>query len=254
MEAILSIIFSLFIIEVLLSIDNALVNATLAESLPEKERKKAIQLGILLGAFFRIIALIFAAFVIQNDWIKILGALYLIYLACEHLGKEVDESGHTVRKHTSFKKVLVEIAIADIVFSIDNVVSAVSFSSNIVIVIIGVLIGVVSMLFVTPIISKVIDKYKGLVPAAYVIVGTIGLFLFVETIYHVHFGEVTKFIYIIGILLFTIIYEHSRITRKIFSPILKKLAFVLGLPIDILHAIKRIFVLVKNKIINTKSN
>ena len=47
-ETYFSIIVSLFIIEVLLSVDNALVNATLAESLPEEKRKKAIRIGILL--------------------------------------------------------------------------------------------------------------------------------------------------------------------------------------------------------------
>jgi predicted tellurium resistance membrane protein TerC len=55
----ISIIVSLFILEVLLSIDNALVNATLAEALPEHKRIKAIRIGIVLGAVFRLVALFF---------------------------------------------------------------------------------------------------------------------------------------------------------------------------------------------------
>ena len=74
LETYASIIISLFIIEVLLSIDNALVNATLAEGLPEEQRKKkAIRIGILLGAVFRIFALFLASIIIQNVWLKILG-------------------------------------------------------------------------------------------------------------------------------------------------------------------------------------
>lgn len=76
----LSIIISLLIIEVLLSVDNALVNATLAESLPEEKRKKALRIGITLGAVFRIVALFLAALIIQNMWLKVLGGLYLVYI------------------------------------------------------------------------------------------------------------------------------------------------------------------------------
>jgi predicted tellurium resistance membrane protein TerC len=142
LETYASIIISLFIIEVLLSIDNALVNATLAEGLPEEQRKKAIRIGILLGAVFRIFALFLASIIIQNVWLKILGGAYLIYLAIAHLGKMVDNEGHTVRStKDSFRAVIVQIALADIVFSIDNVISAVSFSSNIYIVIFGVGVG-----------------------------------------------------------------------------------------------------------------
>jgi ribosomal protein L33 len=81
METYLSIVVSLFIIEVLLSVDNALVNATLAEALPEEKRKKALRIGILLGAVFRIVALFLVAIIIQNVWLKVLGGLYLVYLA-----------------------------------------------------------------------------------------------------------------------------------------------------------------------------
>lgn len=246
-ETYFSILTSLFIIEVLLSVDNALVNATLAENLPETQRKNALRIGIMLGAIFRVIALIFAVVVIENAWIKILGALYLIYLACEHLGKEVDESGHTLHKHTSFRRVIVEIGIADIVFSLDNVVSAVSFSSNIYVVITGVMIGVISMLFITPILSRLIHRYKGLVPAAYVIVGWIGVALFLETTIHAHITEIQKFIVIVSILVFTFMYEHSVLMRSFFRPFLRKMAFVLGIPLDIIHASKNVLRTVKNK-------
>ncbi len=52
-------IISLALIEILLSIDNALVNASLAEPLPEKQRILAIRIGILGGAGLRLVALFF---------------------------------------------------------------------------------------------------------------------------------------------------------------------------------------------------
>jgi len=167
------IIVSFCIVEVLHSIDNALVNATLAEALPEKSRVNAIRIGILFGAVFRLVALFAVAFIIQNLWIKVAGALYLMYLAMSHIGTVVNEEGKVLSTKTTFRGVIVQIALADIVFSIDYVLSAVSFSENIYIVTIGVLIGVISMLFITPILSRLIHKYKGMPQAAYAIIGLI---------------------------------------------------------------------------------
>jgi YkoY family integral membrane protein len=238
--ALISTIVSITIIEVLLSVDNALVNATIAESLPEAKRKRALQIGIILGAVFRVLALLVAAYIIQNDWIKIVGGLYLLYLTIEHIGKEVDESGREIKKHVSYKRVIFEIALADIVFSLDNVISAVSFSDNLYLVMLGVGVGVISMLFATPIISKLIHKYKGLSTAAYVIVGLIGLALIVETLTHIHISEVQKFSAILGVLGFTLWYEKNPKVRRFATPTLKKMALIVGLPMDFARVAKKV--------------
>jgi YkoY family integral membrane protein len=249
LQAYISIIVSLFIIEVLLSVDNALVNATLAESLPEEKRKKAIRIGILLGAIFRIVALFLVAIIIQNVWLKVLGGLYLVYLAIAHLGKVVTEEGRTITPKTTYRGVIAQIALADIVFSIDNVISAVSFSENIYIVMLGVGIGVVSMLFITPILSKLIHKYKGMPQAAYAIVGIVGVTLLIETLSHIHISEVVKFAMVLGIALFTVWYEHSLSLRRISNPILKSLQYVIAIPIDIAYAVKSVFERVFKKVV-----
>lgn len=234
MPEIISILISLFIIEVLLSIDNALVNATIAESLPEEKRIKAIRIGSMLGALFRLVALFFVSIILQNIWIKVLGGLYLVYLAISHLGKVVDEKGHTIQStRVSFKNVIWQIALADIVFSIDNVISAVSFSEKLPIVIAGVMIGVVSMLFITPLLSKLIHKYKGMPQAAYVIVGLVGLSLCLETLTSVHIGELQKFLAIAFVLLFTVAYEYSKALQNFSNPLLRSLQYLIALPLDI---------------------
>ncbi len=242
------IIISLFIIEVLLSVDNALVNATLAESLPEEKRKKAIRIGILLGALFRIIALFLVSIIIQNVWLKVLGGLYLVYLAVAHLGKVVTEEGKAITPKPTYKGVIFQIALADIVFSIDNVISAVSFSENIYIVMLGVGIGVVSMLFITPILSRLIHKYKGMPQAAYAIVGFVGLALLIETLSKIHISEMIKFAVVLSIALFTVWYEHSASLRKISNPFLKSAQYLIAIPVDITYAIKNVVLRVFSKI------
>lgn len=239
-ETYISIIVSLFIIEVLLSVDNALVNATLAESLPEGKRKKAIRIGILLGALFRIFALLLASIIIQNVWLKILGGAYLVYLAIAHLGKAVNEEGKIIKAKSTYAGVIAQIALADLVFSIDNVISAVSFSDNIYIVMFGVGIGIVSMLFITPLLSKLIEKYKGMPSAAYAIVGLIGVALVVETLSHIHIPEVQKFSAVLFICIFTVWYEHSVRLRKLSNPILRSLQYAIAIPVDIAYVIKKV--------------
>lgn len=237
-----SIIASLFVIEVLLSIDNALVNATLAESLPEQKRVRAIRLGIILGAVFRLIALLAVAIIIQNPWLKVAGGIYLIYLAIAHIGKVVDDTGKTLTVKTTFRGVITQIAIADIVFSIDNVISAVSFSSNTFVVMLGVGVGVVSMLFITPILSTLVHRYKGMASAAYVIVGLIGVTLLLETLLHLHISEMVKFMVIALIMVFTVTYEHSSRLRAIANPVLTFFQYVIALPLDIIYEIKAVLI------------
>lgn len=244
----LPIIISLFIIEVLLSVDNALVNATLAESLPEEKRKRALRIGILLGAVFRIIALLLVSIIIENVWLKVLGGLYLVYLAISHLGKVVTEDNKTITPKSSYRGVIAQIALADIVFSIDNVISAVSFSENIYIVMLGVGIGVISMLFITPILSRLIHKYKGMPQAAYAIVGLVGVALLVETYTHIHISELIKFLVVGVIVVFTVIYEHSMSVRRISNPLLRGAQYLIALPLDIMYAIYAIFIRVFKKI------
>lgn len=243
----ISVIVSLIIIEVILSVDNALVNVTLANALPEHQRKRAIRFGIALGAMFRVIALFAVAFIIQNTWIKLAGALYLIYLAIYHLGRAVDEKGDIQPAGSSFNTVIAQIAIADIVFSIDNVISAVAFSSNTTLVIVGVLIGIMSMLFITPILSSIIHRYKGMPQAAYSIVGIVGASLLTETLLHIHIDEIKKFIVVVGIVLFTVAYEHFVVVRTLSNPILKKLQYLIAVPLDMYYSIKDAFKSVPTK-------
>jgi YkoY family integral membrane protein len=203
-------IISLALIEILLSIDNALVNASLAEPLPEKERKLAIRFGILGGAGLRLVALFFATLIIQNKWILIIGGLYLIYLAVDHLVLKKSDNGHNMKYKATLGAVIMQIIFADAIFSIDNVVSAVGLSHNYFVIVSGVMIGIVSMLFVTGLVSGVIHKHPPLKKAAYVIVGLIGVVLLFETLLGTHISELIKFAVIISVLATAYIFSHKQ--------------------------------------------
>jgi YkoY family integral membrane protein len=195
----LAAIASIATLEVLLSVDNALVNASLAEELPREQQKKAIFAGIGLGALFRIASLL----------LKTIGALYLCYLAYEFFTRSKPESKELI-KHPHFKKVILEIAVADIVFSIDNIVGAVGISDNFNYVVFGVLVGIISMLFVTQIMSFLIHKFPTLERTAYIIIAFVGLSMLADLYAHFYIDEITKFFVILIMLVATIAYDMGR--------------------------------------------
>jgi YkoY family integral membrane protein len=71
-------------LEGLLSADNALVMAILVLGLPKAQHKQALRYGLVGGFVFRIVATLLAAYLIRVAWVKVLGGLYLLYLAYSH--------------------------------------------------------------------------------------------------------------------------------------------------------------------------
>ena len=83
----------LVLLEGLLSADSALVLAILVLGLPRHQQRKALRSGI-LGAFaFRILATLLAVHLLTVAWVKLGGALYLLYLAWNHFFGRHSEPG-----------------------------------------------------------------------------------------------------------------------------------------------------------------
>ena len=80
----ISVIVTLLLLETLLSIDNAVVLAILVSPLPEKQQAKALRYGIIGAYVFRGLCLVFATWLIHIWWLKIIGGLYLIWLAFDY--------------------------------------------------------------------------------------------------------------------------------------------------------------------------
>jgi len=84
---------TLVVLEGLLSADNALVLAVMVRHLPRHQQKRALRYGM-LGAFgFRLIAVVFASTLLHYWILKVLGGLYLLYIAVSHLAHGEDEPG-----------------------------------------------------------------------------------------------------------------------------------------------------------------
>jgi YkoY family integral membrane protein len=176
----------LVLLEGLLSADNALVLAILVLSLPRDQQRKALRYGI-LGAFvFRGLATAFAAFMIELAWVKLVGALYLLWLPVQHFRGGDGETRHAVRPATSwlglgaFWTTVVKVELTDIVFAIDSILVAVAMSPKLWVIITGGLLGIVAMRLLIGRLLVVVQRYPALIDGAFVIIAWVGVKLLVE--------------------------------------------------------------------------
>jgi tellurite resistance protein TerC len=232
----LYIIVQVIFLEGILSIDNAAVLGALVSVLPAKEmvpwpgpfksfgppvhrvlggqRSAALKVG-LLGAYLgRALMLVMANFVIHNPYLKILGAAYLIKLAFENLGApEAGEEDQTRAKRVEgkgFWGVVLAVELADLAFSLDNVVAVVALSSNLYIVMFGVFIGILTMRFAAGIFTWMILREPILKPAAYLVVFNIGAELLLDEFAGIEFSSALKFMVSAGTLILFVVYAHIK--------------------------------------------
>jgi tellurite resistance protein TerC len=178
------------------------------------QRAAALKVG-LLGAYLgRGLMLVVANFVIHNPFLKILGAAYLIKLAFENLGEpEPGEESQTRTKRMEgkgFWSVVLAVELADLAFSLDNVVAVVALSDNLYIVMFGVAIGIITMRFAAGIFTLMIMKEPILKPAAYLVVFNIGTELLLDEFGGIEFSSALKFMISAGTLILFVIYAHIK--------------------------------------------
>ena len=165
---------TLVVLEGLLSADNALVLAIVVKNLPEHERKRALFFGIWGAYLFRFLAIGFGVYLVQIRWVKILGALYLLWMVVKHFFFNQDDDDQ-VKSPKSFWGTVLQVELMDIAFSIDSVLAAFGVSDKIWVLFLGAIFGILMMRGVAQIFLKLIEKYPELESTAYFLIGLIGL-------------------------------------------------------------------------------
>ena len=176
MEQILALL-TLILLEVVLGLDNVIFISIVAARLPQHQQKRARRLGLILAMFLRLgllglISLIlklqgnlFTIFGIGfsgKDLILILGGLFLLYKASKEIYHKTEgEQGDTSKeiKATSFRSVIVQILILDLVFSVDSIITAVGMVDELWVMYVAVIVTVGIMLFASEPISHFINKH-----------------------------------------------------------------------------------------------
>ncbi len=222
----LPVIISLIIIEGLLSVDNALAIAAMASHLPEKQRYWALRAGIIGAYVFRGLALLFATFIIQNEWLKLLGAAYLIHLMAHHFA---ETRRHAIAQASEnpiepikrgFWGTVASIELMDLSLGVDNVVAAVALSDEFWVVCTGVFIGILALRFVAGHCIRLIERFPILNHTAFLLIGYVGMLLVVEIIWHVDITMPIKFTGIVLIIGLTLLYSRKPGFARAIKPVL----------------------------------
>jgi len=222
------VVVSLVLIEGLLSVDNALAIAAMANHLPGRQKLLALRLGIIGAYVFRGIALAVVSWIAENPWLNIFGSAYLIYLMCSHLTQPEDEDDAVSRKRRpGLLGTIVQIELMDLSLSLDNVVAAVALAPKdpvtgereIWVVYTGVFIGILALRFLAGYCIRLLEKHPILGKTAFLLVGYVGFILLAELLFHVHVHSWQKFIGVVLITAVTMLYARGGLVRTIFAPV-----------------------------------
>lgn len=179
MEYIAPILLLVFM-EGVLSLDNAMVLAVLAKTLPNFQQRRALTYGM-IGAFaFRAVSLLFLQYLMKALWLKLLGGLYLLWMAYSHFTSDAQEEKNVNVKPRSFWATVAVIEMTDIAFSVDSILAAVAVSPNFYVVLTGGIIGIVMMRVAANGFIKLLDRFPALNHTAYLLVAVIGAKLVLE--------------------------------------------------------------------------
>jgi YkoY family integral membrane protein len=211
-------------LEGLLSADNAMVLAVLVLGLPKKEQRKALRYGI-IGAFtFRTIAVLLAVYLIQLAWVKLIGALYLMYLVVQHFsgGQSAGERRSAPPAQpwlglTAFWATVVKVELTDIVFAIDSILVAVAMSPKTWVILSGGILGIVMMRLVIGQLLALVERYPLLVDGAFIIIAWVGFKLLVEYLHNAGYVgfEIPRWLSLgLIVIIFGVALAYSLMTEK----------------------------------------
>lgn len=192
-------LLSLIALEIILGIDNIIFISILSQKLPEDKRNKFRLLGIGLAMIMRLglLALIswlmhlefvlFTVFEIEisgKDLILIAGGLFLMYKSTKEIytKTETDEDSIPKINKNTFGRLLVEVLILDLVFSIDSIITAVGMVDTLWIMYAAVGVSVIVMLFAAKPISKFILQHPSFKILALCFLMLIGVLLVAEAL------------------------------------------------------------------------
>ena len=228
------VLLALILINGLLSVDNSLAIAAMASRLPEHQRGPALNWGMAGAYAFRCLCLFFAEVILQNDWVKLVGAAYLIYLMCKELTAEEDAvmeasmqadagAGDVAHAHPrrSFFSVVCGILLLDASLSVDNVVAAVAMTPKLWAVYTGVGIGILALRFLAGYCVRLIERFPILECTAFVLVGFVGAILMVELEFAVEIASLAKFGAILAIVAISLIYDQVPWFNRMLRPVVR---------------------------------
>jgi len=146
-------------VNIVLSGDNAVVIALAARSLPQKQQKAAIIWGSGGAVIMRIILTVVAVEMLKWPYLKLIGAVLLLWIAVKLLVPE-DEGEGDINTSDNLMAAIKTILIADLVMSLDNVIGvAAAAKDSLLLLILGLGISIPLVVFGSTILLKLMDRF-----------------------------------------------------------------------------------------------
>ena len=200
---------TLMALEIVLGIDNLVFISILAGRLPLEQQSKARKVGLALALLTRLALLATLAWIVSltkpfitvagfelswRDLILIGGGLFLIYKATHEIHQDVEgdpEDEPTARPGTTFMAVVTQIAIIDIIFSLDSVITAVGMADQLWVMVVAVIAAVLVMLLASDPLARFIAANPTVKMLALSFLLLIGMMLIAEGLhFHIPKGYV----------------------------------------------------------------
>jgi predicted tellurium resistance membrane protein TerC len=193
-------LLTLITMEVVLGIDNLIFIAILTNKLPEEHRARARQVGIGLALVLRLVLLGTIAIIVSlttpiftllghdfswRDLILIAGGLFLVWKATKEIHHRVDPDPAPDlfdgrQESLGFAAAMAQIAMLDLVFSIDSIITAVGMTPHLPIMVIAVVVAVLVMLLAATPLSNFINANPTVVMLALGFLLMIGMVLIAD--------------------------------------------------------------------------
>lgn len=177
--SLVSIAFLVFL-EGILSVDNALVLAVIARSLPKHLQRRALTFGVWGAFLFRALALFLLTWIMQVTWLRFVGGGYLIWMAAKHFTLGDSRQPEEAMNAWGFWRAVIAIELMDIAFSADSILASLSVSNNYWILLIGGCLGILTMRVAAQSFIWLINRYPRMETTAYLLVLVMGLKLTVQ--------------------------------------------------------------------------
>ena len=181
----LSALLQVILIDVALSGDNAIVIALAASGLPADQRRKAITIGIGAAIGLRVVFAISAVYLLKVPGLLLVGGLMLAWV-CVKMWRELrsesaDEAKHVEHKAKTLREAVVQITLADVSMSLDNVLAVSGAARDHVFVMIGGLVlAIVMMAFAANAIAPLLQRWRWLSYAGLALIAFVSVKMIVE--------------------------------------------------------------------------
>ena len=168
----------IIMIDILLGGDNAVVIALACRNLPDKQRTKGIIYGTAGAIILRVILIAFALALLAIPYLKIVGAVLLVWIGVKLLQPE-DESGHNISSSDKLWAAVKTVIIADLVMSVDNVLAiagaaqSANQSHQLPLVIFGLLVSIPIIIGGSQLVLKLMERFPAVITLGAMLLGWI---------------------------------------------------------------------------------